>query len=415
MSVSRKTGEIYYTDEELQTALQNNNALQYAMSRGYHLVRAGNEYHMADHDSMVFKQNGKWYWNSQNLHGGALDFIQAYENKGYKEAVCILAGTIGRPAPVGPPRNLPDLSSEEKAEFILPERSHNFKNLFAYLIKQRGIDSDLVKNLVEKSKIYQGITYNKLMIVGYSKDGTARYNVKKKFKEEFTNVPRLREQVSNGISDSPFHAAECLSSDKVQKLLETGRIRAYQNLVMLGYDSDGIPHYASMRSMNSSGRAVKVDVTSSDKSYPFVLEGMPGSETVCVFESPIEAMSYWSLCKVTDSQRIFCSMISQGGAAATLALDRYLKTHPEIHRIIIGLNNDSTEFGHDINAGRNGAEKIQEVYGKSYIVTQHCPHLNDWNDVLKNYRHTLEGKIPEVRKPERHLDFSKTKQLGVAI
>ena len=253
------------------------------------------------------------------------------------------------------------------------------------------------------------------MIVGYSKDGTARYNVKKKFKEEFTNVPRLREQVSNGISDSPFHAAECLSSDKVQKLLETGRIRAYQNLVMLGYDSDGIPHYASMRSMNSSGRAVKVDVTSSDKSYPFVLEGMPGSETVCVFESPIEAMSYWSLCKVTDSQRIFCSMISQGGAAATLALDRYLKTHPEIHRIIIGLNNDSTEFGHDINAGRNGAEKIQEVYGKSYIVTQHCPHLNDWNDVLKNYRHTLEGKIPEVRKPERHLDFSKTKQLGVAI
>ncbi len=415
MSVSRKTGEIYYTDDELKAALHNNNALQYALSRGYHLIRAGNEYHLAEHDSMVFKQNGKWYWNSQNLHGGALDFIQAYENRSYKEAVCILAGTIDRPAPIGPPRDLPSSASEERAEFILPERSHNYKNLFAYLIKERGIDPDLIKDLVEKHRIYQGITYNKLMIVGYGQDGTARYNVKEKFKEEFSSVPRLRKQIGSGIPDSPLHTAECLPSDEVRKLLESDRIRAYQNLVMVGYDADGIPRYASLRSMNSSGKAIKVDVTGSDKSYPFVLEGKPGGDTVCVFESPVEAMSYRTLCRITGSERISCPMISQGGAAATLALDRYLKEHPEIRRIVVGLNNDSKEFGHNINAGRNGAEKIQEVYGKSYTVTQHRPYLNDWNDVLKNYRHTLEGKVPEIQKPEHPLGFSKTKQRGVAI
>ncbi|MVB10834.1 hypothetical protein CAFE_15320 [Caprobacter fermentans] len=54
MSVSRKTGEIYYTDDELQTALQNNNALQYALSRHYKLIKSSrNTYTMKEHDSMV--------------------------------------------------------------------------------------------------------------------------------------------------------------------------------------------------------------------------------------------------------------------------------------------------------------------------------------------------------------------------
>ena len=54
------------------------------------------------------------------------------------------------------------------------------------------------------------------------------------------------------------------------------------------------------------------------------------------------------------------TIISLSGAASTLALDRYLKDHPEIHVIVAGLNNDTEEFGHAINAGQNGADKIQK-------------------------------------------------------
>lgn len=413
MSVSRKTGEIYYTDEELRAALQNSNALEYALSRGYHLIRDGNEYRLQEHDSMVFKRNGKWHWNSRNLHGDALDFIQAYENKSYKEAVCILAGTIGRQAPVGPARDLKTLPPEEKGEFILPERAPNYKNLFAYLIKERGIDSDLVKHLIEQQRIYQGITYNKLKIVGYSKDGVARYSYKERFKEEFTNMPLIREMVNNGTVDSVFHAVECFSVTEMKQLIESGSIRAYQNLLMLGYDSD-IPRYASMRSMNSSGKAVKVDVTGSDKSYPFILEGSPESNTVCVFESPVEAMSYWSLCRITESDRINCDMISTGGAGTSLSLDRYLKEHPEKKCIVVGYNNDGRNFGHDINAGENGMQRIQKLYGKAYTVTQHRPHLNDWNDVLKNYRHNLESKMPDLRSHET-VRSQRRRDVGIAI
>ena len=108
-----------------------------------------------------------------------------------------------------------------------------------------------------------------------------------------------------------------------------------------------------------------MDVPDFDKSYPFILEGAKDSGTVCVFESPIEAMSSRMLCK-NHRQRegLSCPMISEGGAASTLALDRYLKDHPEIHGIVVGLNNDTEEFAHTINAGRNGAEKIQKLYGE---------------------------------------------------
>lgn len=422
MSVSRKTGEIYYTEEELQSALQNNNALHYALSRGYHLVKSGTGYYMKEHDSMVFTLDGRWYWNSQGITDAnghaphALDFIQNYEGKSYKEAVCILAGTIDLPAPINPVQNVKLPPPEEKQEFILPERAGNFRNLFAYLEKERGVDPALVKHLVECRQIYQGITYNKLKIVGYSRDGAARYNVKEKFEDEFEKLPRIRETINTGADGAPNHDEKCLAPDTVRELLQAGRVRTYQNLVMVGYDEKGTAQYASMRSMNSTGKAVKVDVPGSNKSYPFVLEGDTGSDTVCVFESPVEAMSYWTLCKITGSERISCPMISLGGAGAMQALDRYLREHPEIHGIVSGLNNDSEVFGHDINAGRNGTEKITEKYGHTDVVTTHKPFLNDWNDVLKNYRKNLEGKMPEPDRSYHSRQISpKVKQVGMAI
>ena len=331
MSVSARTGELYYTDDEKEAALRNNNALQFAASRGYHLVKTGSEYHLKEHDSMVFKPDGRWFWNSQGLSGHAIDFIQHYEGKSYTEAILMLAGTLDAPAPVSP-MITPIHIEDEKKEFVLPERAEDYKIIFAYLIKERGIDADLVKQLVTEKKIYQS--------------------------------------------------------------------KAYNNLVMVGYDENNVARYASLRSTNSYTKAFKVDVTGSDKSYPFVINGKEGSNTVCVFESPIEAMSYWSLCKETGSDRLNYTMLSLGGAGTQLSLERYLNDHPGIKNIVIGLNNDSETYGHTINAGRNGTERIMEKYGDQYNVSVHTPHLNDWNDVLKSYRKVLQDKLQKIKQRE---------------
>ncbi|WP_052335673.1 toprim domain-containing protein [Faecalispora jeddahensis] len=394
MSVSR-SGELYYTEEEKEAALNNNNALQYALSRGYHLVRSGNEFHLKEHDSMVFKADGRWYWNSQSLKGRALDFIQHYENREYKEAICILAGTINQSAPIGPVKHV-EIPDVEKKEMILPERAAKYNSLFFYLCNFRGIDELLVKQMVAERKVYQAITYNKIVIAGYDKDGRARYKVKEKFKDELLNIPSETTSLSiDGKSDSPIFQEKCLTIDSIQQLIKKKKIFKFNVVCMVGYDENGKAKYASIRSMNTKegSKSLKVDVEGSDKSYPFQIDGSPDSNTVCVLESPIEGMSYWSMCHETKSDRQDCYMIGLGGASVLQALDRFLKDHPQIDTIVSGLNNDDEQSGHKINAGLNGTNRIIEKYSKLYTVNVHKPHLNDWNNVLTNYRKHLRSKM----------------------
>lgn len=400
MAVSRKTGELYFTDEEKEAALQNNNALEYALSRGYHLIQMGNEFHLKEHDSMVFTRDGRWFWNSQGIKGRAIDFIMKYEDQDYITAICTLAGTMGRPMPIGPPRQISSLPPPEKREFILPERAENNRIVFAYLIKERGIDPALVRRMAAEKKIYQCVTYSKLEIAGYTKDGKACYTVKKKYEEELADLSFAKMTISNNTAGQSFHEEKCLSPDEIPKLLKSGQIHQFQSLVMVGYDESGEAQYASQRSTNMVGKAFKVDISGSDKSYPFLLIPKQGSDTVCVFESPIEAMSYWTLCYETGSPRLNSYMLSQGGAGTNLSLERFLSGHSEIRHIIAALNNDSRDFDHTINAGKNGIDKICRKFGEEYDVSIHQPHLNDWNDVLKNYRKNhLAARMKELRRP----------------
>lgn len=393
MSVSR-SGKLYYTDEELEDALRNNNALQYALSRGYPLVRSGSEFRFKEHDSMVFKADGRWYWNSKGVSGRALDFIQHYENKDKIEAVCILAGTINRSAPVGPIQKV-DIT-EQKKEFVLPERAERYNSVFAYLTKHRAIDESLVKRLVEEHKIYQAITYNKIKIAGYDQDGHARYTVKEHFKDDLKDIPLISVAVSNNaLPGSEIRQIDCLSFDTIQQLEKEKRIYKFNVVCMVGYDKEGKARYASLRSMNTKegSKSLKIDVDGSDKSYPFIIEGHVDCDTLCVFESPLEAASYWSICKATNSERQNYHMISLGGAATQLSLERFLKDNPHIKNIIVGLNNDEQQHGHKINAGLNGTKRIQEKFSSQYQIRIHKPHLNDWNDVLRNFRQRLQNKI----------------------
>ena len=133
-----KNGKAYYTKDQYEAARYNSNALEYARSQGYELVRQGAYYTMKEHDSMVFTPQGTWFWNSRGVHGTALEFQMYYENKTLTEAVLTLAGerelVNNRPAersqpapavPSSPPKNEPPRSS-----FSLPAKADNYRQLF---------------------------------------------------------------------------------------------------------------------------------------------------------------------------------------------------------------------------------------------------------------------------------------------
>ena len=67
----------------------------------------------------------------------------------------------------------------------------------------------------------------------------------------------------------------------------------YHNAVFVGYDSDGVPRHAHKRGTYTSGEPFKGNVEGCDPRYSFHWNGQ--SDTVYVFEAPIDLLSFISL------------------------------------------------------------------------------------------------------------------------
>lgn len=167
----------------------------------------------------------------------------------------------------------------------------------------------------------------------------------------------------------------------------------YGNCVFVGYDGENNPKHCSMRSTHE-GSSFKQDRENSDKSYPFYLEGK--SDAVIVSESPIDLMSHATLSKMHGQDWKQDHRISLG-CTWDGALERYLKDHPEIKKIVFALDNDFNARDKDgkraPNYGQMAAEKYCNKYGEQgYACAIHRPHLKDFNQDLLEMR---KGKSPK--------------------
>ena len=146
-----KHNNLYFTAEQKALAEKNSNALQYALSHGYDLVRHGNYYVMKEHDSMVFKLDGSWFWNSRRLHGRAIEFIMHYEGRSLVEAILTLSGDAGKTRLQPPilPRASPPVP------FTLPKPAHSQRQLFGYLCGSRKLDPRIVQIMLNQKILYQ--------------------------------------------------------------------------------------------------------------------------------------------------------------------------------------------------------------------------------------------------------------------
>lgn len=152
-----KNGKLYYTKEQYQAARYSSNALDYALSQGYDLVREGRYYHMREHDSMIFTPQGAWFWNSRGVQGSALEFMIYYEGKTLTEAVLTLARDTPLQArsqtSTAPPPRAP-----EAVPFTLPQRAGDFRRIFAYLCKSRCLTREVVMEMTHQKILYEGIS-----------------------------------------------------------------------------------------------------------------------------------------------------------------------------------------------------------------------------------------------------------------
>jgi len=152
-------------------------------------------------------------------------------------------------------------------------------------------------------------------------------------------------------------------------LYETKRLH---NCCFVGRDERGKARYAALRGTMGS---FKSDVEGSDKRYGFVIPpSKSNSNNVAVFEAPIDVMSHQTLCVQGFIPPFDGWRLSLGGTGL-LALERFLKQHPEVSRCLVCTDNDE--------AGRRAAAGIWEKFRQSIQLARSQPaHGKDWNDSL---------------------------------
>ena len=158
----------------------------------------------------------------------------------------------------------------------------------------------------------------------------------------------------------------------------------YKNALFVGYDRMGKPHYGALRSTFSR---FKSEATGSDKHYSFGIPATAASDTLHLFESAVDLLSYGTLQKLDGKDWRSENLLSLAGvykprakieeSSLPAALVRYLAEHPHIRHVVLRLDNDAT--------GRIAAETIKALLPRKYAVTvdiQPPPQGKDYNDCL---------------------------------
>lgn len=166
---------IPFTDEQI--ALANSVDLeQFLRMRGERLERVGISSKLiytdgsGTHDSIMIHGN-EWY-DHKNQYGGApINFMQEFYGMTFPEAVQELLGV--RVTPISH-KSREDTVKEEKKEFMLPEKAPNMRRVFAYLIKQRFIRSDVLVHFAKAGKLFEDAKYHNAVFVGLDENGVPR-------------------------------------------------------------------------------------------------------------------------------------------------------------------------------------------------------------------------------------------------
>ena len=117
-------------------------------------------------------------------------------------------------------------------------------------------------------------------------------------KEKFLILPKTN---SNNINAIHYLKGRGIDEDIINYCIETGRIYEsypYHNVVILGFDKYGTPRYANLRGI---GTDFKGEASGSDKRFSFSIIAEK-SDTVHIFESAIDLLSYATMLKINGQK-----------------------------------------------------------------------------------------------------------------
>lgn len=160
---------IHFTEEQKRQA-NSVDLVEFLRFKGEPLIRSGPEFRMSSNHSVTVQGN-EWYDHAAEKGGGPVSFLKEFYGMSYQEAVLTLLNED-----VSQLCSLVTAPKEKvKKPFELPPANKDNRRVFAYLLKHRHLDRDVLTTFVKLGMVYEDQKYHNAVFVGWDKDGTARH------------------------------------------------------------------------------------------------------------------------------------------------------------------------------------------------------------------------------------------------
>lgn len=160
---------IPFTPEQKRRA-NSVDLVDFLQRQGEVLTRSGREWRWQRHDSVTVRGN-RWFRHSRKEGGQAIDFVQQFYGLSFPEAVTWLLGGES-----GVEWNQLDKSAPSgRKPFELPAAHSDMRRVFAYLIKQRCLDRDVIAHFAREKLLYEDAEHHNAVFVGLDEAGNPRH------------------------------------------------------------------------------------------------------------------------------------------------------------------------------------------------------------------------------------------------
>ena len=265
-------------------------------------------------------------------------------------------------------------------------KGYGGRSALSYFEKAKGYDYiDAAFYILEKTKIIP-INYEEL-----------EQNSIRKLEEKVLILPQ---KSPTNFRVMAYLMSRCIDKEIINYCIENNFLYEdlpYHNVVFVGYDDKNIARFACVRATNET--RYMHDCKGSSKQYSFKLLSENDKESLHIFESAIDLLSYATLLKKHGMDYKNFNLMSLSGvyqpakimeqSKVPVVIENYIKMNPKLKKIILHLDDDL--------AGKNATKALKYVLENRFIVeNKPPPEGKDFNEYL--------CKLEEKKRKKRELE-----------
>lgn len=217
--------------------------------------------------------------------------------------------------------------SEQKGVMLFPQTN----SYYDFYAQEGGSTIDFVMNM-DNQLFHEAVAF---LINGAQVPHIERNNVtEQKRPEKKAEFVMPTPHTDYRRAFAYLHKTRGLDGGLISRLMQEDRIyeeTKRHNIIFTGTDKNGVIRHGFIKG-SASGNQFRGDVYGSDKNYGFNISG--GSDTLLVFEAPIDLLSYMTL--KPNANHHYLAL----GSLSTAPIYKYIEEHPEIKNICFLLDRD---------------------------------------------------------------------------